>query len=64
MITKQTVGIGRTNGPCVDIEVEAEFTPAEIEIVKDTLAMVNKASGNTEGWFIRIDNRIVVPESR
>lgn len=57
------VKISRTNGPCTDIIVCSEFTDAEIEIVKDTLAMVNKTSNHKEAWYVVIDGKTIVPES-
>lgn len=59
------VRIGRSTGPCTDEVVESDFQDAEpIELIKDVLAMVNKVSGNKEGWFIQIgeEGAIIVPE--
>lgn len=56
------VSIGRTSGPCTDEEVVGDFTPADLETIKDVLAMVNAASSNKEGWFVRMeDGPVVVP---
>lgn len=64
------IRIGRTSGPCTDQVVESddfvgdEPMFSEIETIKDALAMVNKVSGNKEGWFIQVgeEGPIVVPE--
>lgn len=59
------IRIGRTSGPCTDKVVETEeFCPYEKNTIKDVLAMVNKVSGNKEGWFIQVgeEGPIIVPE--
>lgn len=62
------IRIGRTSGPCTDVVVESDdfdgVKRGELELVKDVLAMVNKVSGNKEGWFIQVgeEGPIIVPE--
>lgn len=56
MSKKVMVTIGRSSGPITDVMVESTFDEEDIATVKDTLAMVNKASGNKERWWIVLDN--------
>ena len=45
------VAIGRNSGPVTDLQIESDFTLDQLEIVKDVLMMVNKASNNKERWY-------------
>lgn len=62
------VKIGRTSGPCTDVEVESDFDlddPETIDIIKDVLAMVNKVTGDKDGWYVVVtDGRIIIPTNR
>jgi hypothetical protein len=50
-----------------DEEVEFELTPYEMSLCydlafKDALALVNRVTGNKEGWFIQLgDGPIITP---
>lgn len=49
------VSIGRSNGPCTDLQVESDFSEEQIETIKDVVAMVNSATGNKEEWYVIVD---------
>lgn len=48
--------VGRMSGPCTDVEASTEVTEAELAIIKDALCLVNAATGNKEGWYVRKEN--------
>lgn len=65
MATLVKVEIGRTSGPCTDEEVQSYFRPEEVDLIKDVVAMVNKATGDKEGWYVRVENGpSIVPSVR
>lgn len=57
-----TIGIGRTSGPVTDADYESEFTPEQVDLVKDVIAMVNKVTNGKEDWYVVIDGVVIVPE--
>lgn len=58
------VKIYRTSGPVTDEAVTSTFDPHEFEIVKDVLAMVNKATGNKEGWCVEVEGIVTEPRCK
>lgn len=60
-----TVSIGRASGPNTDVEVASDFHPEQVELILDIVAMVNKASGNHERWYVIVgDQPSTVPVIR
>ena len=51
-----SVSIGRNSGSSTDRSMSASFTESELEIVKDTLAIVNAATNDKEQWGITLDD--------
>lgn len=58
------VEIGRSSGPCTDKPVEMEIAAGNIDLVKDVLAVVNRASSDKESWYVVIDGKMVIPVLR
>ncbi len=51
-----TVHIGRTSGPCTDMEVQSDFYASELSTIEDVLAMINRVTDDKERWYIRVDD--------
>lgn len=58
-----TVKISRSSGPCTDLVVESEFELAQVDLIEDVIAMVNKATGGREEWYLVVgdDNTHRIP---
>lgn len=53
--------IGRTSGSCTDRDIKLTIQPEELDLVKDIIAVVNRASNNKEKWYVETPEYSVVP---
>lgn len=50
------ITIGRLSGPVTDLEISSTFEPSDLDIIKDTIAMVNKATNEKEQFYVIVDD--------
>lgn len=53
---KIAIVIGRLHGPLTDSKVGAWFTPDQVSVIRDTLALVNKVTNEAERWYFETPN--------
>ena len=54
--------IGRTNGSDDDQDVSSDFKEEQLDLIKDVIAMVNRAAPGDK-WYVRInDGKYIIPE--
>lgn len=59
-----TIEIGRTSGPMTDKQITVMVKARELDTIKDVLAWVNACTHNTEGWFVMVDGKMIIPQTR